>query len=478
MFDRIQSTYRLLAAAVAIAIPLSLAWGRLPVVQENTFFIRNGASGVYDVQYWMNDSIPGYAYYWPPGVNFIPQLGDTIHSCHLPASPWGNQSMAHSIRLIRIPSLRATPVVCVLYTDLGNWEHRYLAVIDCYADTLLAFFDLNMTTENYDGPHYDHFRLVTWPPPPSPVSCTIVTANYDQQVGWGPGDSWSASHGSARRLRDGLQYCSAFEAKITSPFRIFSSEPIFAAWNRYYYSSRTEIWEGDSSYYEYEHATHHSFFTTSCHQTGSINTFCVDDFACANSGMIITAQTDGDGRRRFISTTEMKAYDPETWEVLWQRPQISNTSVYTARVPGSLDERILLRNTPNTLIILDASNGMVLDTTEAVTGTIENIIKRRDHPDQIVARQGERIRIYNFYALPEVEQLTIRLVTQEHSFCRLQWLSSVDFRGGYRIEAASSIEGPFEPVAMVPAGQTSYDIPVDSMQTRFFQVIAVDDTIR
>jgi hypothetical protein len=176
------------------------------------------------------------------------------------------------------------------------------------------------------------------------------------------------------------------------------------------------------------------------------------------------AQTDGDGTQRLIVDYHdgTRALNPDTYDTLWYVPQHIGGEV--ARLAGNADERILHGNE-----VYDASSGTFLDNMGTMLGSLRYIIRQPDRNSEFVTLDNTRtVRIYASLP-PEPKGLTCTYLPGT-GMVRLRWQEAPGATR-YLIYVASSMSIPPWPLASVPAGTTTYDIPI-SQDRYFYQVTA------
>lgn len=465
-----------LASALTIVLACGVVHADYPLNLKYVIDVPAGITS-FDAQYWMSDSVIGYAYtrtargdtlYWKTSVT------DTLLQLHLPlCEDWGQLCRRRVACLLRLEQYPNDPIVSTLdEVEAAGWSSEYLPIRNLYAGTLIR--DISLGIGGSENPPFCYFSwpfiTVPWPPPPQ-ASHTIAVSAGLSTISDGAGvDTYRDFPASCFvDLNDSIDFHAEFPRRgALSAFRRFGAETMFAA--KQYYSELIITNYGSSW---------HAYWWVSTMISGH-DSMRTDTFFFPMSTPV--AQTDANGINRVITYQPFVAYDPVTWDTLWQRPVMQADSVLAVRLPDSDDERLLLlRNSLRRFAVLSADDGSDLQSTATYLGNFHHVIKRRYHPDEIVTLYdppgpgGWQILVYEF-GMPGVEGLTIRYIPNTN-VVRLRWQAR-EGADSYCIKSSTAMDGESQTLATVAAPQLSYDVSLTDDSLRFFHVTAPYDSMR
>jgi hypothetical protein len=432
------------------------AQATIPLILQRTIQLPPGDG--WDVQHVMGDNSFGWARMQGDTLLYKYSEGDSLHHRTIPRRLTGPDvdSYEHvAVRLIRI--VPADSHLCALiysramlydYGDVDIENILYFMDLDTGTGLHTLFSDGGGSTEWHDGTTIISL-FYPWPALPAVSTnlyyCTAVNIRYWVMPGY-----WTDNYGTAASIdfENAWQFTSLGYWENLQPY-YRSASPMFAI-------SRQSTTTNDMTGEWIDFSCRMGTFAESNHVIRDTTHSC---------GWVV-AQEDFDGTRRIIE--QHAAYDPVTFTQLWQNPEIPWGNMYTARLSGIPDERLLIDNS-RTFLIYNAANGSYIDRTSVYNGTLQGLIKHADRAAEIVTfdSNASLVRIYTT-APPSARHLTIQYIP-ETQHIRLQWQQAEGAIGHKVYSTDRPSGGDLNLIAELPADSLSYNVlPV--AEKRFFFV--------
>ncbi|RPH94150.1 hypothetical protein EHM69_08140 [candidate division KSB1 bacterium] len=421
-----------------------------------------------DVQYWMNDSIPGWAAMSHDTVYFTTEIGAPVRATHV------HDQTAWDIRILRLEQFPDVPVITM--HQVGNMDAYSRQVNLETGETILNAF---LYMHYYSGMFEDFYTdLTDWQIyPPLPAPSRYIVYNTATSTAWDAFGRHGTRDYSYVTIHNANNQSEVGSSEYGTSFSFFSEDDS-SLMISHYGTDESETYDWDEGYEEGSWTRAAGLIVNNAE--ASRCTLCVAGRPCLDGR--IASQTDADGTRRVISAQNI-AFDPYTWQVLWTGPTTwPNDGVYAVRTYGSADERIFFwYANQHRFAIHSAQDGSFICWTSALQGS-PHILKRRNAPDEIVMhtpQTGSTPQQLLFYTVsaPPVEGLTIYNNSPNGNIARLRWHSYLT-PVAFRIMGSCTFSRDYFEVATVPGTQLFYDVPTMENTPFFYQVIAVYDSAR
>jgi hypothetical protein len=464
-----------LRTLMAIVIALGSSYqapAMIPMVLRST--IQLPAGGPWDVQHVTVSSSYGWARLVGDTILFRLPSDDSVGN--LTIQPWvyrRGESATHShmviclFRMARVDShicaMVVTSAVVDEYSAYSN-SNNIFSVFDLesgeFVDTVTTPGSHRINDNWGNGVNTVPMQPIPWPPLPA-VTTNMVYVELQNEWSYYPGEMMETDAYSNTGLMrvfsigDGLSFSTYYDWDNAQPF-MGSTALSLALSGGLHERGASDV-------------SHHSWSSDRCW----ISTLDQTELAPLDSSQgcqKVVAQVDEDGTRRIICP--IGAFDPETYRVLWTRPQIYDT-LFTGRLAGDHNERLLALR-PQSFDVYNAATGELMDFTSVFSGQMKQVHKQSNAPSEIVTFDAATnlVRIY-VTALPRAKELTLTYIPETDRL-RLRWVASPDV-AGYAIYSSETPDGEYTPLAEVPAGTTTYELAPTSASRYFYVTNGYDN---
>ncbi len=432
--------------------------GEIPLVLEETVALPSD-SGLWDVQYWMDDSTLGWAYMPPHGnvCTYAARTSDAVTSVplafhHVSADTAFLENKL--LTLTRSPSApgHAAIATYVRFDMIAAWTNIFDLTT---GDTLIARGGWVTPDEEV------MLSLIVNPSPPGLLQELI----YTSWLGfWGDNIYYRYSESVTYEVsNNGWEYLGGSDMGRVDRFRYPTDEPRFCGIG---FSARYN-WESGWA----DRGVHIAWLDSNAITIGTFNLGDPDTNWQAQTERRVTAQQNSDGARRVITDRGECFGIPDT-NLLWSNPDV-NGIVLTAIVDNNPNELVLVFDPEaEKCHVFHPNTGNLMDSTTVFFGIPQYVIKSPDNIDKIVTKDGEMLFIYAPDLQSRPPSLTIRAVasTSGDPVIRLSWhylARSI----AYRVYSSAFPGDPESLIAIVPAESTAVTLPVDQDRA-FFRVVA------
>ncbi|MBU1637927.1 hypothetical protein KKC97_09705, partial [bacterium] len=373
----------------------------------------------WDVQFWMNDSIPGWTVLRNDTIFYQTDLSQPLQTFVLPTqldsalcvqfnlSLWGfylNQSHSRDLYLLRWPSRPDhTVIAAIRMVESDNQDadgaYDYYIIIWDLTDGMILY--TKQIQDNYaygiasawfsrEGTYAD---MTITPPLPAVTNLISWTVQYTADV-YLPGDwheRWSGCGVTIGIITEDTLLFADVPGYARRLGAFARSDPFtFACLHSYGYS----LEDGEN----YESHGWSGFSTVDANGNWTLDSLGL-------SGKLI-AQTDADGTHRIITTSPLQAHSSPDHELLWRTEDwwFSNYSSFSARC-GSEDEQIWMNKPDSSYCsIYRASNGHYMGQTSDFLGTPQYMNKSNPDYDQLVTYDNDThlVRLYRCTSFNDV----------------------------------------------------------------------------
>jgi hypothetical protein len=445
---------------VLLAGIISSAQATIPIILQRTLQLPPG--GGWDVQHVMDANSFGWARLSGDTIRYQMWENDSVRSRTIPHCFTEPVALTGhvAVRLMRLAP--ADGRLCAMVYSTGfrrgyddeETDYNILSIVDlasgeCLHASVSEAGGYRPSPWGYTRSTITITQFYPWPPPPA-VSTHFFTAASSASHNSSPEGEYSYVGGFATRimLDSTWQIIGLGPHSNVQPFSRLIQEHVILSGTSYGVSD-------DNGY--------------SLYSWCSIGTYDPIDSLTVRRDLgyhIAAAQVDADGTERMILSNS--ALDPMTFDTLWQNADLSYGTKYTARLPGSPNERILV-SSAQAFLIYNASDGSYIGRTSVYNGTLQGLIKHADRATEIVTFDSNTslVRIYTT-APPSVRHLTIRYIP-ETQHIRLHWEQAAGAIGHKVYSTDRPSGGDLNLIAELPADSLSYDVqPI--AEKRFFFV--------